>query len=50
MFNIMKNLISRKYYETKEEAQEKVDVFFARKRITADEYFELTDLIEETYK
>ena len=32
-----------------EDAQIKIDVFFAVGRITEDEYIELTSLIEEVY-
>ena len=49
MYNVMKKLIQKMYYATAQEAQEKLDVFFACNRITAEEYAELTALIEETY-
>lgn len=41
-----KLIITRKAYKTKEELQEKMDMFFAFNRITSDEYIELTGLLE----
>lgn len=49
MYNIMTKLISKKFYKTKEEAQQKIDVFYAVGRLTDDEYTELSFLIEEVY-
>ena len=49
MYNAMKKLIQRKFYATAEEAQEKLDVFFAVNRLTAEQYAELTALVEEVY-
>lgn len=49
MFNSMKKLIEKKFYANAEAAQEKIDVFFAVNRLTADQYAELTMLIEEVY-
>ena len=49
MYNSMKKLILKKYYKTAEEAQEKIDVFFAVGRLTADQYAELTELIASVY-
>lgn len=49
MFNVMKKLINKKFYSTKQEAQDKIDVFFACNRLTDDQYAELTALIEEVY-
>lgn len=49
MYNVMKTLIGKKYYATKEEAQSKLDVFFAMNRITEEEYVELTALAETVY-
>lgn len=46
----MKKLINKKFYTTAEDAQIKIDVFFAVGRITKSEYTELTSLIEEVYK
>lgn len=49
MYNIMKKLINKRFYATKEEAQQKCDVFYAVGRITDDNYTELTALIESVY-
>ena len=49
MYNVMKKLINKKFYTTKAEAQDKIDVFFACNRLTDDQYAELTTLIEEVY-
>lgn len=49
MFKIMKKLIPKHFYATKEEAQDKCDVFFAVGRITEGEYTELCALIESVY-
>ena len=49
MFNSMKKLIEKKFYKTAEEAQEKLDVFFAMNRLDIDQYAELTMLIGELY-
>lgn len=45
----MKTLIGKKYYATKEEVQQKLDLFFAMNRITEEEYVELTALAETVY-
>ena len=49
MYKIMKTLITKKYYKTGEEAQSKLDVFFAVSRITEEEYVELTNLVQQLY-
>lgn len=49
MYNVMKKLINKKFYATKAEAQDKIDVFFACNRLTDDQYAELTMLIDEVY-
>ena len=49
MFNSMKKLIEKKFYKSAEEAQEKIDVFFAVNRLSADQYAELSALIGKTY-
>ena len=49
MYNAMKRLIERKYYKTAEEAQAKLDVFFACNRLTAEQYEELSALVVEVY-
>lgn len=49
MYKMMKKLIEKKFYKTAEEAQNKLDVFYAMNRITDEEYSELTMLVETTY-
>lgn len=49
MYNSMKRLISRKFYKTADEAQNKLDVFFAVNRLTDEQYTELTELVQTTY-
>lgn len=49
MFNILKNLINKHFYTSKEEAQTKVDVCFAMGKLTQDQYSTLVILIEEQY-
>lgn len=46
---LMKNLIEKKFYDTKDEAIAKLDVYFAMNRILEEEYATLTLLAEETY-
>lgn len=49
MANAMKLLINKKFYKTAEDAQKKIDIFFAVGRISEDEYMELSSLIAEKY-
>lgn len=49
MYNIMTKLIDKRFYKTREEAQQKCDVFFAVGRITDDRYTDLCALIESVY-
>ena len=49
MYSAMKRLISRNFYKTAEEAQNKLDVFYAVNRLTDEEYAELTALVSATY-
>ena len=49
MFNAMKKLITKRFYQTAEDAQEKLDVFFAVNRLNGEQYTELTLLVEEVY-
>ena len=46
---LMTNLIKKKFYDTKDEAVAKLDVYFAMNRISEEEYATLTLLAEETY-
>ena len=47
---LMTNLINKKFYDTKDEAVTKLDVYFALGRITEDEYAELALLAEAVYE
>lgn len=49
MYNIMTKLINKRFYKTREEAQQKCDVFFAVGRITDEQYTELSSLIGKVY-
>ena len=49
MYSAMKRLISRNFYKTAEEAQNKLDVFYAVNRLSDEQYTELTALVTETY-
>ena len=49
MYNAMKRLISRKFYKTADEAQNKIDVFYACSRISDEQYTELTELVMTSY-
>ena len=49
MYNIMTKLINKRFYKTKEAAQERCDVFYSVLRITSEEYAELCALIESVY-
>ena len=50
MYTSMKKLILKKYYRTAEDVQEKLDIFFAKNRLTAAQYEELTDLVVTVYE
>lgn len=47
---LLDNLITKKFYENKEEIQNKLDVFYAMSKITDEEYTTLTLKVEEIYK
>lgn len=47
---LMTNLIEKKFYETKDEAIQKLDVYFAMNRISEEEYAELVLLAESVYE
>lgn len=49
MYNIMTKLIDKRFYKTREEAQQKCDVFYAVGRITDERYTDLCALIESVY-
>lgn len=46
---MMTNLINKKFYDGKNEAIEKLDVYFAMNRISEEEYMDLVMLAEEMY-
>lgn len=46
---LMENLINKKFYDTKDEAIAKLDVYFAMNRISEEEYATLALIAEETY-
>lgn len=49
MYASMKKLILKHFYMAAEEAREKLDVFFAKNRLDAGQYEELTDLVNTVY-
>lgn len=50
LVNLLNNLIEKKFYENKEEIQNKLDVFYAMSKINDEEYTSLTLKVEEKYK
>ena len=49
MYEILENLINNKYYDTREEIEKKLSVFYAYNVIKEEEYKKLMDLVEEKY-
>ena len=47
---LMTNLINKKFYDTKDEAIAKLDVYFAMNRIGEEEYAELALMAESVYE
>ena len=47
---VMTNLINKKFYDTKDEAIAKLDVYFAMNRISGEEYAELAFIAESVYE
>ena len=47
---VMTNLINKKFYDTKDEAIAKLDVYFAMNRISGEQYAELALLAESVYE
>lgn len=45
-YTLCKSMIQRKTYQSKEDMQLKLDVFFAGNRINQEEYEELTAMLE----
>ena len=50
VIKLMTNLINKKFYDTKEEAIAKLDVYFAMNRISEEEYAELALLADSVYE
>lgn len=46
---LLKKLISKKYYKEKADIENKLNVFYAMSKITDEEYSELTLQVEDTY-
>lgn len=46
---LLKRLITKKYYKNKEDIENKLNVFYAMSKITDEEYSELTLLVVDTY-
>ena len=46
---LLKKLITKKYYKEKTEIENKLNVFYAMSKITDEEYSTLTLQVEETY-
>lgn len=46
LYKVLKGIIEGGRYTTKEEFQEKLDIFFAGDRITKEQYDELTELLK----
>lgn len=47
---LLDNLITKKYYDNKEDIQNKLDIFYAMSKITDEEYTTLTLKVEDVYK
>lgn len=50
IIKLMKNLINKKFYDSKDDAIAKLDVYFAMNRISEEEYAELALLAEDVYE
>ncbi|AIY80343.1 hypothetical protein U728_1239 [Clostridium botulinum 202F] len=50
MYNLMKNLIVNKFYNTMEEAVKKISVFFAVDDLKEEQFVELKQLAKEKYE
>lgn len=46
---LLKRLITKKYYKEKIDIENKLNVFYAMSKITDEEFAELTLLVEDTY-
>lgn len=47
LYKVLKNMIVKKNYNSKEELQTKLDVFYATGRLTQEQYEELTAMLAE---
>lgn len=46
---LLKKLITKKYYKEKADIENKLNVFYAMSKISDEEYSELSLLVEDTY-
>lgn len=46
---LLKRLITKKYYKEKTDIENKLNVFYAMSKISDEEYSDLTLLVEDTY-
>lgn len=46
---LLKKLITKKYYKEKADIENKLNVFYAMSKISDEEYSELTLFVEDTY-
>ncbi len=46
---LLKRLITKKYYKEKTDIENKLNVFYAMSKISDEEFAELTLLVEDTY-
>lgn len=49
MFKTLKKLIEKRFYASREVAEEKIDTCFAMGKITEGQYADLTMLLDEYY-
>lgn len=49
IIKLMTNLINKKFYDSKDDAIAKLDVYFAMNRISEEEYAELALMAESVY-
>lgn len=49
LVKLLENLIVKKFYENKEEIQNKLNVFYAMNKISDEEFSNLTLKVEEVY-
>lgn len=49
IIELLKRLITKKYYKEKTDIENKLNVFYAMSKITDEEYSDLILLVEDTY-